>query len=223
MRALSFADAFFFSVQTMSTIGYGTLSPATAYGHAVVTFEAAVSILGVAVVTGFVFAKVSRPKASVLFSDVMVLTRMHGERVLMFRAGNARGNEIADANLQVTVLIDELSDEGHHIRRLRTLPLKRDRSPLFVLTWGVEHVIDSDGPLAGIDWTKPELDVISFVVTLMGHDGTYGQTVYARKLYTPSDIRVGARFVDIVSQLEDGRLMVDYDRFHDVVDEAGEV
>jgi len=213
----SFAEAFFFSVQTMSTIGYGTLTPATPYGNAVVTAEAALSIIGVAIVTGLVFAKVSRAKASVLFSDSMVLTAMHGKPTLMFRVGNARGNEVVDATVNVTVLIDGTSPEGHHIRRLHDLELSRSRSPLFTLSWAVMHEIDDASPLAKVDWEEPEQHIMAFVVTLVGHDGTYGQTIYSRKNYYAADIRHNHKFADVMSELPDGRLMIDYSVFHDTV------
>jgi inward rectifier potassium channel len=209
----SFLDAFFFSVQTMSTIGYGTLAPATPYGNLIVTVEAAVGIIGVAIVTGLVFAKASRPKASVLFSGPIVLTTMNGKKTLVFRVGNARGNEVVDASMDFTVMRDHVSEEGHHLRQLHELKLKRKRSPMFVLSWVVMHEIDEDSPLADVDWQDPGRDVLLFVATLIGHDGTYGQTIYSRKVYHPEDIRVGHRFVDVLSSAEDGRLMIDFTHF----------
>jgi low temperature requirement protein LtrA len=218
-RDNSFADAFFFSVQTMSTIGYGAMSPATAYGDAIVSIQAATSIIGVAIVTGLVFAKASRPKASVLFSRPLCITEMHGEKVMLFRVGNARGNEVVDATIDVTVLKDELSVEGHHMRRLHELKLMRRRSQMFVLTWLVVHVIDDDSPLADVDWDDPGQIPILFIATLMGHDSTYGGTIYARHNYQPEDIGVDKRFVDVISELPDGRLMVDYNLFHETIDD----
>lgn len=213
-RDSSFADAFFFSVQTMSTIGYGGLTPATPYANAIVTAEAALSIIGVAIVTGLVFAKVSRPSSSVLFSDKMIITEMHGKRVLMFRLGNARGNEIVDATMHLTVLIDEVSPEGIHMRRLHDVKLARRRTPLFVVTWSVIHEIDEDSPLRDVDWSKANEQVQLFIATVVGHDATYGQTVHARKMYHAENVHPGETFVDILSELPDGRLLIDYARFH---------
>jgi inward rectifier potassium channel len=219
-RPGSFVDAFFFSVQTMSTIGYGAMHPGNDYGRLVSTLEAALSMLGIAVVAGVVFAKVSRPRASVLFSDKLLVTTMDEKRVLHFRVGNARGNDVVDATLKFTAVIDEITPEGHHFRRLRDLKLQRANTPLFVLTWSVTHEIDSQSPLQGIDWTRPGDTILGFVVTLVGHDGTYGQTIYARHLYSSDDLRCNERFVDIISELDDGRLLVDYDRFHDTISDA---
>lgn len=215
----SFADAFFFSVQTMSTIGYGAMSPASPWGHAVVTVEAAVGLLGVALATGVIFAKVARPTSGALYSAVMVLNDQEGRPTLAFRVGNARGTEVVEATMSVSVLRDVITPEGHHLRRMFDLKLVRARSPIFALTWLVMHVIDEESPLASVDWSQPDRDIMSIVCTMTGLDGTYGQTVHARYLYRPEDIRVGARFVDVLSELEDGRLMIDYTRFHDTLSE----
>ncbi len=118
--------------------------------------------------------------------------------------------------------MDELTPEGHHFRRVRDMRLTRDRSPMFMLSWTVMHEIDDDSPLAGLDWEKPREPDVSIIVTFMGHDGTYGQTIYARHVYYADDIRVNERFDDVISQLPDGRMMIDYAKFHDTIpdDEA---
>jgi inward rectifier potassium channel len=211
----AFRSAFAFSVQTISTIGYGGMSPQTAYGDMIVTIEAAVGLLGVALATGLMFAKASRPHSSVVFSRNVLVTTMNGKRVLMFRAGNARGNEVVEASLNLAVLQDEVSPEGHHLRRIRDLRLVRDRSPVFMLSWTVIHELDGDSPLAGVDWSAPEKHISNFVVTMMGHDATYGTTTHARHTYFPEDVLLDRRFVDVMSQLSDGRLLMDYDKFHD--------
>lgn len=209
----SFQDAYFFSVQTMATIGYGNLHPASTYADVLVTIEAALSLVSVAVVTGLVFAKLARPSSGVLFSKVMTVEMREGKPTLMFRVANARGNDVVEASLKVTVLRDEDTPEGHKIRRLRDLPLERSTQPLFVLSWLVFHRLDETSPLRDLTPENATTSLRGFVCTLMGHDGTYGTTTYARKLYYPEDIRWGHRFEDVISDLPDGRLVIDYDRF----------
>jgi inward rectifier potassium channel len=218
-RPGSFADAFFFSVQTFATIGYGGLSPASAYGNMIVTTEAAVSLLSTAVATGLMFAKAARPRSSTLFSRVMVVGPRNGVPTLMFRVGNARGNDVVDATVSVTALKEDVSLEGHRMRRLHDVPLLRNRSPIFTMTWSVLHEIGPDSPFAGVDWADPK-GLVAIIVTLMGHDGTYGQTTYGRHIYYPENVREGHRFVDVTSQLDDGRLVVDYEKFHDTTPDA---
>ncbi|HEX7671877.1 MAG TPA: ion channel, partial [Polyangiaceae bacterium] len=219
-RPGSFADAFFFSVQTFATIGYGALSPGNAYGNMVVTTEAAVSLLSTAVATGLMFAKAARPRSSTLFSRVMVFGPRNGVPTLTFRVGNARGNDVVDATISVTALKEDVSSEGHRMRKLHDVTLVRNRSPIFTMTWSVMHEVGPDSPFADTDWANPR-DLVGIVVTLMGHDGTYGQTTYGRHIYYPENVRVGRRFVDVTSRLDDGRLVIDYEKFHDtVLDEA---
>lgn len=215
----SFSDAFFFSVQTMSTIGYGALAPQSLWGNVVVTAEAALSLIGVAMVTGLLFARLSRPRAAVLFSEPILLGRIHGKPALMFRAANARGNEVVDAQVTFTALMDELTPEGHHFRRLVELPVVRSRSPMFMLSWTVMHTLDEDSPLKDVDWERADEQIAGFVVTLMGHDSTYGQITYARHRYDLGSLRIGHRFEDVIHQLPDGRTLIDYEHFHDTVAE----
>lgn len=218
-RPGSLLDAFFFSVQTMGTIGYGVLNPQTLFGNWVVTAEAAVGMLGVALATGLMFAKASRPRPNFLFSQVMTVNNMNGKRTISFRVGNTRGNDIVDAKVSVNVVLEEVTAEGQHLRRMYPLTLIRDNSPLFALTWVVMHEINADSALNQFDWSEENLKLVSIIVTLMGHDGTYGQTCYARHIYYPDQILADHRFVDVISELPDGRLMIDYDKFHFVFSE----
>ena len=207
----SFAAAFHFSIQTFSTIGYGAMSPGTQWADAVVVAESAVGLLFVAMATGVMLAKASRPRSSVLFSRPIVLTRRNGQDVLTFRVANALGNEMADAHITVTALLDEITEEGEHMRRLHDLKLVRARTPLFVISWSVMHVLDETSPLYG---RVREGTLGPIVATLTAHDGTYGQTNYARYVYNPDALQVDRSFVDVISQLPDGRLLLDLEKFH---------
>ena len=210
----SFGDAFAFSVQTMSTIGYGTLSPGTEYANILVTCEAVLGIFGTSIATGLMFAKASRPRESILFSKPILITNYQGKRMLMFRVGNARGNEIVEASMNVNALADEITAEGHHLVKLRDVTLERSLQPLFVLTWQVHHEITEDSPFYGLTDDNIMDKLRTVVVTLMGHDVTYGQTVHGRMMYYPEDFRFEHHFVDVISYSEDGQLTVDYDKFH---------
>lgn len=218
----SFFDAFSFSVQTMASIGYGVMNPVSDWANALVAVEAGLSIIGIALITGIMFAKASRPRSSVLFSDKVVISTRHGVPTLMFRVGNARGNDVVEANITVTALIEEVSPEGHKLRRLWDLELQRSRTPIFALTWTVFHALDEASPLHGLSADNAHERLFNLVVSLTGHDSTYAQTTHARKLYYPEDFRFDSRFVDVISTLPDGRLLVDYDHFHDIERDAGD-
>lgn len=213
----SFVDAFFFSVQTMASIGYGALYPQSLYINIVVTIEAVVSLLWVAMATGLMFARFSRPTARVLFSQVAVITVNDGVPTLMFRAANQRDNQILEAQLRVTLVRNVVTPEGEYMRRFYELGLMRSQTPIFALTWTAFHPIIEDSPLYGL--SAEDLDALEaeIVVTLTGIDNTFSQTIHARHSYIAAEIFWNMRFVDILNVLPDGRRAVDYRRFHDVM------
>ncbi len=217
MSARGFVDAFSFSVQTLTTIGYGAMYPESTYAQVLVTLEAALGLLGVALVTGICFAKVSRPRAGVLFSKVITFAPHHGQPTFALRVGNARGNDIVEATVRISVLVDDVSPEGHRMRKLIDLPLTRHRSPVFALSWTIFHTVDEHSPLYGMTQESIDEHIGLIIVTLTGHDLTYHQTIHARHMYYADDFRFDARFVDVLTFMDDGRPRVDYHLFHDTV------
>lgn len=208
----SFLDAFFFSVQTMATIGYGTLAPNNTYANIIVTLEAAFGIIGVAIVTGFIFAKISKPHAKILFSNNILQSKFDGEYCLCFRIGNARGNDIIEAKVSAMALINYETTEGQKIRKVVDLKLKRNQTPFFKLTWNVYHPLDQESPILIDGLLNPAL--IAIVVTVTGHDGTFSNTVYSRHNYLPQAILKDKYFMDIMHELESGQMLIDYVNFH---------
>ncbi|HEX2573528.1 MAG TPA: ion channel [Polyangia bacterium] len=216
-RPGSYADAFFFSVQTMATIGYGKMSPQSAWANFIVCAEAFASLTGVSVITGLVFAKFSRPTARVLFSRVMTVHPRDGVPCLTLRLANERGNHIVEAQLRVVLTRDERTAEGESIRRVYDLPLVRSQNSVFALTWLVVHPITPGSLLYGATPESLAAWNAEFAVSMVGIDGTMSQTVHARHAYHWSDVRWDERFVDIFSIEPDGRRAIDYRRFHDVM------
>ena len=221
-RPGSFEDAFFFSVQTMATIGYGGMTPATRFAHVVVTVEAMTGILSAALITGITFAKFARPTARVLFSDKVILAPRDGVPHVMFRVANWRHNVVAEAQLRVILLVTERTREGESLRRLVELALVRDRTPLFALTWTVMHLIDASSPFFGAD-ALPRLREAGaeIYVTLTGLDEAMGQ-IHAQHSYRLDDIVTNVRFADVMSLRADGTREIDYRRFHEVLPLAPE-
>jgi inward rectifier potassium channel len=213
----SFLDAFFFSVQTMASIGYGAMYPNTTYANTLVTIEALVGLLGLAMGTGLMFARFARPTARVLFSNVAVIAAQDGVPTLMLRAANQRHNQVLEAQVRMTLVRNVVTRDGEFMRRFYDMRLVRSQTPIFVLTWTAMHPIDEDSPLYGM--TPEELEEVEaeIVVTLTGLDETFAQTIHTRHSYIASEIVWNARFADILSRLPDGRRAVDYHRFHEVV------
>lgn len=210
-----FWHAFFFSVHTVATIGYGNNYPVSTYANVLVVAEITLGILFFALVTGIAFARFSRPKARVLFSDVAVVHDVDGLPTLMFRAANLRHNLVFEARATVSVLMDE-EVGGTMLRRFKDLPLVRDANPVFTLTWMIMHPIDEHSPL--VHWCAGQQAPAhsEIIVVLSGIDDRTGQTMHGRWAYTASDIRWNARFVDILDQLPDGTRTIDYRHFHDI-------
>ncbi len=213
----SFSDAFFFSVQTMATIGYGVMSPQTLYSHILVAIEALVGLLGVAMATGLMFSRFSRPTARVLFSQVAVISTYNGIPTLIFRAANQRHNQILEAQVQLALVRDEVSTEGLTMRRFYDLKLLRSRTPIFFLTWTVMHPIDEESPLYGLSPEALWDSNLEIVVILTGLDENFSQTIHARHSFIAEDIHWGKQFVDILTILPNGDRAVDYGRFHDII------
>lgn len=216
-RPGSFLDAFFFSVQTMATIGYGAMYPQTDYANILVSIEALVGLMGVAMVTGLMFARFSRPTARVLFSNVAVITPHNGVPTLIFRTANERSNQIVEAQIGVSLLRNEVTTEGESMRRFYDLKLVRNQTRNFSLSWTVMHQIDESSPLFGEtaeSLTEAEMDI---VVTLTGLDETVSQVIHARHYYLAEEVLWNMRFVDIFHTKSDGRRVIDYNRFHDVI------
>lgn len=216
MRPGSFTDAFFFSVQTMATIGYGTMSPHSVTANALVTIEALTGMMGVAMATGLMFAKFARPTARVMFSDVAVIAPRDGVRSFMVRMANARASRIIEATVRMVLLRAETTREGEQVRRFHDLTLTRGQSSMFAMSWTVIHPIDEKSPLYGVTPEQLRASSAQIVVSLVGMDETFGQTVHARYTYAADEIVCDARFVDVMKPQPDGTLALDYSRFHDI-------
>ncbi len=217
-RPGSFADAFFFSVQTMATIGYGDMHPASTYTNFLVTIEVLLGMTGLALSTGLVFARFSRPTARVMFSNVVVIMEHDGVPCLMFRAANQRSNQILEAQVALMLLRDEISSEGVEMRRFHDMEVSRPRTPMFALTWTVIHPIDQSSPLYGESRESLLRSHSQIVVSISGIDETFSQTIHARHTYEASEIRWNHRFADILTRAQDGHRQIDYRRFHDTVE-----
>ena len=210
----SFWDAFFFSVQTMATIGYGSISPSNFYANVVVSIEAMLGLLGVAIVTGLAFARLARPTAKVLFSQVAVIAPYNGTPTLMFRTANQRSNQILEARLWASLVRDEVTQEGQTMRRFHSLRLSREHTPVFSMTWTALHPIDVESPLYGMTPEDLSADNTEVVVSLTGIDETVAQTIHARYSYILRDVLWNHRFTDIFIDTPDG-VAIDFNKFHD--------
>jgi inward rectifier potassium channel len=216
-RPGSLADHFFFSVQTMGTIGYGVMHPVSAAAEALVTAEVIVGVSLVALASGVLFAKFSVPRARMQFAEYATISPFDGVPTLMFRVGNERASQIIEATVRVVVLRTEHTAEGVRFYRMRDLRLERDRSPAIARSWNVMHKLDESSPLHGATPETLVQDDAELIVTVVGIDETSAQNVHARYSYGPEQIRWGARHADMLTDLPDGRTQLDMREFHRVV------
>jgi inward rectifier potassium channel len=214
-----YIDYLYFSIETLSTAGYGDMHPQTHYGHFIAAVELFTGIFSMSLMTGLIFARFSRPNARLLFADNPVISHHEGKRTLMIRFVNERHNIISNATAKLWLLKNMVSIEGQPLRRFYELPLVRNEHPALALSWTLYHVIDEESPLYGLDADDLETSDVTLVVVVSGYDVVAAQTVHARKPYDHSDIRFGHRYADIIGTTEDGRIKIDYGRFHETFEE----
>jgi hypothetical protein len=179
------------------------------------TVEAMVGLTLLSVSAGLVLVRLTRPTARVMFSKVAVVTTFNGVPTLTFRLANQRRNQILEVQVSVTLVRDERTPESEWMRRFYDLQLGRQHSPIFAMTVTVMHPIDAASPLANATASSLATDAAEIVVTVTGLDETLSQPVHARTSYLAHEVLWGRRFVDVFTQTKDGRLAVDYRRFHD--------
>jgi inward rectifier potassium channel len=213
-----FRDYFFFSIHTFGTIGYGSMYPQSLGAEVLMTAEALTSLFMNAMVTGMAFARFARPTAKATWSKVACISDREGVPTLIIRVANERLNHIVDATMRLAMIRGEVTKEGERVRRVIDLALARSSSPSFILTWIAMHPITPESPLYGLTEEQFRKTDSEIIVTLTGLDETLGQTIHSRTSYLTTEVRYGARFVDVISNStdpRDGRRIIDLTKFHD--------
>ncbi|HTE47889.1 MAG TPA: ion channel [Gemmatimonadaceae bacterium] len=206
-----FWRAFFFSVETLATIGYGNVTPNGLAAHFVMTAESLVGLLAFALGTGILFARFARPTAAIHFSSRAVVAPYRGLTAFMFRIANSRSNQLVE--LEAKVLFSRI--EGS-VRKYDQLTLERTSVVFFPLSWTIVHPIDEKSPLFGMTEHELAAKDAEFMILLAGTDETFSQTVHARSSYKPDEVRVGHRFVNIYKPMDDhGVVSIDIRKLSD--------
>jgi inward rectifier potassium channel len=214
----AYIDYLYFSIETLSTAGYGDMHPDTHYGHFIATVELFTGVFSMSLMTGLIFARFSRPNARLLFAENPVISNNEGKPTLMIRLANERHNIIGNATARLWLLRNEVSLEGRQFRRFYELPLVRSEHPALALSWTLYHVLDEASPLYGLDAEELDAADVSLSVVVSGYDVVAAQTVHARRMYDHSDILFGHRYADILSTAKDGRIKIDYGKFHQTLE-----
>jgi inward rectifier potassium channel len=212
-RPGSFADYFFFSVETLATVGYGDLHPRSLYGHLVATVATFAGVSSVAIVAGATFARFARPRARLLFAQNPVIAPHDGVRMLMVRFANERVNAITEAAAQLWLFRVEQTAEGASFRKFYRLRLTRDDNPIFALTWTLMHPLDEESPLHG--WGEEDFARSNANIALIfsGHDESSNQLVRDRRLYSARQVLVDHDYVDLARGDPQALTVLDFTQF----------
>ena len=213
----SFEDAFFFSVQTLASIGYGVMSPKTTYANSIVLIESIAGLFAIALLTGISFSRFSRPTAKVMFSKFAVIMPHNELPTLLFRTANQRRNQILEAQVKIYLSRDETTTEGNHMRRFYELPLLRSHTPTFSLPWTLMHPINEQSPLYGFSAESLTDSRSQIIVSLSGIDETVSQNVHSRYTYGANNIILNHQLADIIRIPDEENRYIDFSYFHHVI------
>lgn len=187
---------FYFSVQSFSTIGYGHLTPTADLANLLVMIQTILGLIYTASITGIFFSKLSRPHSKIRFSKNLLITEFNGKKQLIFRIGNTRGNDIVQANIKVSALHQVETSEGEILREIIDIPITRKSTPFFRLTWTIRHELNNE---SFFKESERYQNFERLLITIIGHDSTFSNTIYDRHIYLPTDIIYNKRFKDILN------------------------
>lgn len=221
-RPGSLADAFFFSFETLATVGYGEMYPGTAYGHVVACVEIVCGLAFTAILTGLTFVRFSRPRARFVFAERLAVTTHNSKPTLMLRVGNGRPGILADARVRIAVLMTEVSEEGNQYRRTHELRLARNHIPVMPLAWTMMHELDAESPIASMDAAALRAADIRFFVAMEARDPSLGATVYDIRQYQPEELAFGMHYADAIETDADGTTVLNLNQISRMAEDATE-
>lgn len=210
-----FLEAFFFSTQTFSTVGFGRISPSGHLTSSIAAIESLVGLLGFALATGLLYGRFSRPKAKIIYSRNAIIAPFKEGTAFQFRLANMiRNSQISDMNCRVTVAKLEI-ENGVKVRRFRPLELEIKNIIFFPMTWTINHPIDENSPLFGMNSKDMEEADVEFMISLNGFDDTFSQTVTSRYSYTHEELIYGAKWISVFGQNSHGQTLQDLNKIND--------
>lgn len=211
-----FLETFFFSSQTLTTLGYGHVAPASTMASSVAAIESMLGLLGFALATGLLYGKFSRPQSKLIFSTNAIIAPYREGSALMFRVANLRRNQLIEVEVEVTLAYFE---KGSNVRAFSALPLERKKVNLFPTSWTIVHPIDSESPFHGLTETEMADMKAEVIVLMKAFDDTFSQTVYSRSSYHSNELKWGKKFLPMFSVLENGFTQLDF-RLIDAMEEV---
>jgi inward rectifier potassium channel len=216
VRPGSFSDAFFFSIETLATVGYGSMVPASLYGHVVSAVEIVCGMVYAAVMTGVIFIRFSKPRPKIVYAANPVVANYNGTPTLMIRLANGRAHALTDASVRLYALISETTPEGHFYRGAKLLELTRPHSPLFALMWTLMHQLDERSPLHGYTAERLIASAVRLMIIFEARDPAISSQVHDLHGYMPESITFGMRYADAITFDDAGHPRADIRRIDEL-------
>lgn len=201
-----FYEAFFFSSQTLTTLGYGRLAPVGALASTVAAIESMLGLLGCALATGLLYGRFSRPRAKIKYSEHAVVAPYRDGAGLMFRVVNQRSNQLIEVECDVTL---SMLPKGSSVRTFVPLTLERRKINLFPLSWTLVHPLDEESPVFGMNREELIANDVEIIILIKAFDDTFSQTIYSRSSYKAEEIVWGSKFLPMISRMENGSTRLD--------------
>lgn len=211
-----FWNAFFFSIETFTTIGYGALHPNSFGIHLVVVAESFISIISVAFITGLLYGRFSKPSSKILFSDIVLFNEHQGKRAVMFKMVNARTSVLLNAKVKVMLMLNRTKDEGG-IKANHSLNLELDTITFFPLTWTIVHSIDEKSPLWGMEFDDIIRLNAEVIVLVEAFDETHSQSIYKIKSYAGKQWMNDKKFTRSFNADETSTIVLDINSINEII------
>lgn len=203
------SESFFFSTQTLTTLGYGRISPVGFWTSLFAAMESMLGLLLFAMATGILYGRFSHPEAKIIYSKNAVIAPFKGGRAFMMRLANARRNSLIEIEAMAILSRNELVEGGTMTRKFYTLPLQISKVTALVSSWTIVHQIDDRSPLFGSSAMELAATETEVMLQIKAYDETYSQTVYSRSSWTDDEMLFGAKFISAISTDEDGASILD--------------
>lgn len=211
-----FMEVYFFSAQTLTTVGYGRINPMGISASGVASFEALVGLMSFALFTGLLYARFSKPNAVLMFSKNAVFAPFNNSIALMFRVANKLNSNLMNMKVQITLSLIETDEMGNMNRKFYTpLSLERDSVIFFPSSWTIVHPIDDTSPLYGMNWEEIQKTQPEILILVSGFDETFDENVHTRYSYDLTDMVWGAKFIKVLGATSEGTPLVDLGKIDD--------
>lgn len=195
-----YAAAYFFSTQTLTTVGYGHISPVGWGANFMASLESFAGLLAFALISGLLYGRFSRPSAKIVFSSNLLVAPYKSNQGLMFRMGNARKSELIETEVRVLLAMNQSDETETVVRRFYPLTLEIDKIAFFSLSWTVVHHLNENSPLWGFSPQELIDANAEFLILVKGIDEINQQSVHARRSYIASEIVWNARFQPVITR-----------------------